>query len=60
MEFPRDSDEQRRVMYEAQLKTNELLEQLLQSQTKTTAVVPLKQPPVNRAVPKTTTRRKAK
>jgi hypothetical protein len=60
MDFPRDLDEQRKVMYEAQLRTNELLEQLIQLQANKTAVEP--KPPVNR-VPqtnKTTTRRKAK
>jgi hypothetical protein len=38
MQFPRDLDEQRRVMYEAQLRTNELLEQLIQLQTKPTVI----------------------
>ena len=46
--FPRDLDEQRRVMYEAQLRTNELLEQILQLQTKLTVNEPIKTP-VNRA-----------
>jgi hypothetical protein len=53
MDFPRDLDEQRKVMYEAQLKTNELLEQLIQLHTKPTVVDPIKTP-VNRAPQKRT------
>jgi hypothetical protein len=62
MQFPRDLDEQRRVMYEAQLETNELLKQLIQLQTKPMVIDPIK-PPVNRApqntqIKKTNTRGK--
>lgn len=61
MEFPRDQDARQELMYRTQLRTNELLEQLIQLQTKPTVIEPIKAP-VNRTpqkqVKKTTTRGK--
>jgi hypothetical protein len=53
MDFPRDQDARQELMYKTQLRTNELLEQLIQLQTNKTVVEPIKTP-VNRATNKQT------